>query len=96
MREKTLEQRVVRYCKARGLLERKLVSPGRSGVTDRIILGHGKVLFLELKAPGKKPAPLQEREIRLLQKHGMNAFWADNFETAQRVIDYVFGEGDLT
>ena len=38
----------------------KWVSPGNAGVPDRIVLfPSARIVFVELKAPGKKPTPLQ-------------------------------------
>lgn len=49
----------------------KFVSPGNSGVPDRLVcLPGGRVAFVELKAPGKKPTVLQERQHKLLRDLG--------------------------
>lgn len=61
MLEKTIEQALVRRVLKLGGLCEKFVSPGRRSVPDRIVtLPGGRVVFVELKAPGKKPTPLQE------------------------------------
>lgn len=78
--EAKLEAALVRECKRRGLYCRKFASPAHAGVPDRIIAGHGKVLFLELKSPGNKPTPLQQRELDELKRLGMVAAWTDTFE----------------
>ena len=62
MREKTVETKIVTAVRSRGGICMKLVSPGLAGVPDRIILlPGGQTAFAELKAPGKKPRPLQLR-----------------------------------
>ena len=49
----------------------KFVSPGMNGVPDRIVLmPDGKMAFVELKAPGKKPRPLQLKRKRMLERLG--------------------------
>lgn len=54
MREKTVEQKLVRAVKDMGGIATKFVSPGLDGVPDRLILLPGsKVGFVECKAPGK-------------------------------------------
>lgn len=54
-----------------GGLAYKFVSPGRSGVPDRlVILPGGKAHFVELKAPGKKPDIHQKREFFALSRMG--------------------------
>ena len=86
--EKSLEQKVVKYAKAMGCLCYKFTSPGNRGVPDRIIIGPtGKVLFLELKAPGKKPTPLQLHTLETLRKQGCIAHWADNYTDSTLFIE---------
>lgn len=59
MREKQVEQALVKAVKARGGICPKFVSPGLSGVPDRLVLmPHGKIAFVEVKAPKKKPKSL--------------------------------------
>ena len=94
MRESEIERKVVRYCESRGLITYKFTSPASRGVPDRIIIGHEAVLFLELKQKGKKPTPLQMREIGRINARGggfnVAAEWADSFENAVTHIDQMF------
>ena len=93
MKESELERKVVEYCRKCGLLTYKFTSPSSRGVPDRIIIGKDKVMFMELKQPGKRPTPLQYRELRRIQGHGgmhVAAMWADDIETAKALIDGVF------
>lgn len=94
MKESEIERKVVKYCKSRGLIIYKFTSPASRGVPDRIIIGHEAVLFLELKQEGKKPTPLQMREINQINARGggfnVAAEWADNYEQAVRHIDQMF------
>ena len=51
MREKAIEQKLVKAVRARGGIAPKFVSPGFSGVPDRLILlPDGKCGFVEVKA----------------------------------------------
>lgn len=60
MREKTIEQKLIKAVKNAGGIAPKLVSPGFDGMPDRMVLmPEGKFGFVEVKAPGKKPRPLQ-------------------------------------
>ena len=62
MRESEIERQLAVSVKRLGGMAVKFVSPGLDGVPDRIILLPGrKIAFVELKAPGKKPRPLQEK-----------------------------------
>lgn len=56
----------------------KFVSPGTAGVPDRICLfPGGKVFFVETKAPGKKPRPLQKKRHEELKRMGFKVYIAD-------------------
>ena len=53
----------------------KFVSPGNGGVPDRLVcLPDGRAVFVELKAPGKKPTALQRAKHRELRKMGFVVF----------------------
>lgn len=90
MTEAEIERRVIAHCQKKGLITYKFTSPAHRGVPDRIIIGRNQVLLLELKQAGRKPTPLQLREIdRINTMSGPNllATWAAGWEDACRVID---------
>ena len=88
MREGKIEAKLVRYCRKVGVLCYKFSSPSRAGVPDRILVfPDSTVVFLELKATGQKPTPLQKRELDLLTKHKARALWFDNFEDCKALVD---------
>lgn len=69
MLEKTIEAALVRKVKALGGMAEKFTSPNRRSVPDRLVtLPNGRIIFVELKAPGKKPTPnqLKDHERRKL------------------------------
>lgn len=71
MLEREVEQALVRQVRKAGGIAPKLTSPATAGMPDRlVILPQGKVCFVELKAPGKKPRPLQLRQIQRLTNLG--------------------------
>ena len=60
MREKIIEQKLATAAKNMGGICPKFVSPGFDGMPDRIVLlPCGGMGFVEVKAPGKVPRPLQ-------------------------------------
>ena len=89
MKEGKIEAKLVRYCRKKGVLCYKFNSPSRAGVPDRILVFKptGKVIFLELKATGAKPTPLQVRELKLLADHGADAYCLDTFEACASIVD---------
>lgn len=71
-REIEIEQYLVKKVKLMGGKAYKWVSPGNDGVPDRIVVWpDGRIVFVELKAPGKHPTPLQSAkhsELRRLRQ----------------------------
>ena len=88
MREKTVEQKLVKAVKSRGGICPKLVCPGFDGMPDRLILlPDGHIGFAELKAPGKKPRPLQLSRHRLLRELGYRVYVSDDPEQIGGMIN---------
>lgn len=91
MREKIIENKLKNMIKEKGGLCLKFVSPGFDGVPDRIILLPGGIIaFAELKAPGKKLRPLQERRKRQLESLGFSVFCIDNTECIGGVLNEIY------
>lgn len=87
MREKELEQLFKDRVKKRGGKAYKFVSPGTSGVPDRLVILPGnKVGFVELKAPGKKSSPEQCYQQRKLEDLGCYVAVIDSSEMIDVVI----------
>lgn len=79
--EKEIERKFIREVKKQQGLCLKFVSPDQAGVPDRLVLmPGGKIYFAELKAPGKKPRPLQRSVFRKFEKLGAAVFVIDNME----------------
>lgn len=90
MREVKVEQALVVAVRKRHGMCMKFTSPGLDGVPDRIVLlPHGKMAFIELKAPGKKLRPLQELRVKQLRDLGQQAFVIDNKEMIGGVLDEI-------
>ena len=88
MREKTIEHQLVMAAKAIGGIAPKLVSPGFDGMPDRLVLlPGGRIGFVEVKAPGETPRPLQRLRIRTLRRLGFKAFVLDSPEQIGGIID---------
>lgn len=90
MREKEVEQQLRNEMKKHGGIALKFTSPGFDGMPDRLLLfPNGRVAFVELKAPGKKPRTLQLARHRLLRKLGFKVFVIDAKEQIGDVIDEI-------
>lgn len=95
MREKIVEQKLVKAVKSRGGICPKLVCPAFDGMPDRLVLlPDGKVGFVEVKAPGQKPRPLQLSRHRLLRGLGFQVFNLDDITAIPRMLDEIGGKHD--
>lgn len=90
MREKTVEQKLVEAVKKMGGICPKWVSPGFDGMPDRIVLLPGaRIGFVEVKAYGKKPRPLQVSRHTLLRKLGFKVFVLDEPDQIGGILDEI-------
>lgn len=90
MRESDIEKALIIAVKKRGGLALKFISPGMSGVPDRLIMiKGGKLAFIELKAPGKKMRPLQIKRKRQLEELGFLVYCIDDKEQVGGVLDEI-------
>lgn len=93
MRESEIEKYLVRRVRENGGLAPKWVS-GERGVPDRIIiLPRGRVMYAEIKAPGKKPSPLQVKWADTLRALGHKCYLIDSKAGVDAFIREVFGNG---
>ena len=90
MREKTIEQKFVAAVKTVGGLALKFTSPGFDGVPDRIaLLPGGKMAFVEVKASGEKPRPLQLARHRQLRRLGFRVYVLDDESQIGGIVDEI-------
>ena len=90
MREKTIEQHLAKAVKNSGGIAPKLVSPGFDGMPDRLVLlPGGKIGFVEVKAPGKEPRPLQVARHGLLRRLGFKVYVLDAPEQIGGILDEI-------
>ena len=75
---------VKRVEKELGGMCEKFTSPGRRSVPDRIVsLPGGRLIFVELKAPGKTPSKLQQRDHERRRAMGFDVRVIDTLEDAR-------------
>nr|DAU93813.1 MAG TPA: Nuclease [Caudoviricetes sp.] len=88
MSEKEIENYLVRRIKNKKGIAYKFTSPGNSGVPDRLcLLPNGKIFFVELKSPGKKPRALQVNQITKIKKLGQRVYVVDSKEKVDEVLE---------
>lgn len=90
MREKLTEQKLVHAVKAAGGIAVKFVSSGYDGMPDRLVLfPEGKIAFVEVKAMGGQPRPLQIRRHVLLRSLGFLVYVLDDAGQIGGILDEI-------
>lgn len=74
LRERWIERAACEWAEAAGWYVRKFNSTNHRGVPDRIFIRDGRVVFIEFKGPKGKLTALQDREIKLLRRKGVEAY----------------------
>ena len=86
MRESHIEKRVCEIAKKHGWLVFKWQSTNVRGVPDRIFVRQGEIVFIEFKAPGKKPTKLQAHIHRKLREEGSKVHVIDSIEAGADLL----------
>lgn len=87
MREQNIENYLTERMKKIGGKSYKWVSPGNSGVPDRLIIfPDGQIVFVELKAPGNIPTKRQKFVHRELRKLNCNVLVIDSKKQIDNLI----------
>ena len=90
MEEASIEKRLKNEVEKIGGKSLKFVSPGTTGVPDRIVLlPHGKLIFVELKATGKKMSPIQEYRAKEYRALGFDVRCINSIEKIKELIQEV-------
>ncbi|MDH6363117.1 hypothetical protein M2139_000092 [Enterococcus sp. PF1-24] len=90
MREKEIEQKLVKAVKDMGGIALKFISPAFDGMPDRLVLlPKGKIAFVEVKAPNKTPRPLQIARHEMLQRLGFRVYVLENKEQIGGILDEI-------
>lgn len=94
MRESFIEEKLTKVVRQKGGVCWKFTSPETAGVPDRIVLmPKGNIAFVEVKAPGEKPRPLQLSRHRLLRRLGFQVYVLDALEDIDKIILEVKNDG---
>ncbi len=97
LREKQIEHSLVTATRKLGGLALKFVSPSFAGMPDRLVLlPEGKMAFVEVKAPGKKPRPLQVKRHEMLRALGFQVFVLDCASTIPGLLKKIAEGGETT
>ena len=86
MRERTIEEYLVEQAKAKGGEVRKVKWIGRHGAPDRLVMLPGRMLWVELKAPGEKVKPHQAREHERMRAMGQTVAVVDSLDEVEAML----------
>jgi Holliday junction resolvase len=87
MLEKNIERHLVQKARENGGLAIKWVAPAMAGVPDRIVFfPGGRIVFVELKAPGQRQTPIQIRVTKMLADLGADVRVIDS----KKAVDDLF------
>lgn len=93
MRESEIENYLVQRVKALGGEVRKVKWIGRRAAPDRLVMLPGciyekpwRIIWVELKAPGKKPEPHQAREHARMRDMGQRVEVIDSLEGVDELL----------
>lgn len=95
MLERDIETYLVKLCKTLGVHRDKFSSPQKRNVPDNILMYRGAVVFLELKAPGKKPNEGQQRDHARRAKAGACVRWTDSMKGVRVVLVSMSNRRDI-
>jgi len=85
--EHDVEEKLKSKVKQNGGIALKLVSPGYAGMPDRLVIfPFGKLAFIELKAPKKKPRKLQVVRHMMLRGYGFKVYVVDEVKKIDEII----------
>jgi hypothetical protein len=90
VRERNIETYLRDQVRKAGGAAMKWISPGNNGVPDRIVfLPGGRIVFVELKAPGKKPTALQQYQHDRLRDLGQLVVVIDSREGVDALMECI-------
>jgi hypothetical protein len=84
--ERDIEAYLRRQVAALGGETRKVRWIGRVGAPDRLVMLPGRILWIEIKAPGKRPTGAQLREHERMRFYGAQVEVADSFSRVDEAL----------
>ncbi|HEX9230145.1 MAG TPA: hypothetical protein VF885_26385, partial [Arthrobacter sp.] len=84
--EGVVEDHLFKQCKKLDFVCLKFTSPANSGVPDRVVIGNGMTVFLELKAPGESLRALQHEVITEMIGRGAIVRVADTIALVDKLL----------
>lgn len=86
MRERTIEAYLVKRVTEMGGEVRKVTWIARTGAPDRLVMLPGRTVWVELKAPSKKPTTRQLREHARMRAMGQVVVVIDSLDAVNELL----------
>ena len=87
MKESTIESKARTHALTLGYACYKFKSDNNRAVPDRLFINrHGVTIYIEFKAPGKKPSDAQKRKAKEMGWPVTPIFWADDLAVAKMIL----------
>lgn len=86
MKERDIEDYLVRMVKHLGGEVRKVKWVGRRGAPDRLVMLPDRTVWVELKAPGELPSKHQAREHARMRRMGQRVEVIDSLDLVDAVL----------
>lgn len=94
MLEREIERRLGARLRKAGCMFLKFVSPGATGVPDRIVIApDGRLYFIELKTDDGKLSKMQEVMISQLRAHGQAVKVLHGMRECMEFADMILSDG---
>lgn len=97
MLESSIQTAIRKHLKKDGWMVIKLISTSQNGIPDLMCIKDGRVIFFEVKQPGKKviPGGLQEYMINELRKQGVEAYEVHSVTEVKSAITHSTAEKEV-
>lgn len=92
MLESKIEKDSVAEAKKYGWWSVKLLSTLHKGLHDRMFIGHGKLVLIEYKQPGKKLSKMQEKVHKDFSDSGVKTYVATSVNETIKILEIVKNE----
>lgn len=86
MKESIIQSNIKRKLEISGWFVTKLLQTTTNGIPDLLALRDGRVVFIEVKQPGKKPTILQSYRHEQIRKKGFEVITATGFNDINHLL----------
>lgn len=92
MLESKIEKDSVKEAKKHGWWSVKLLSTLHKGLHDRMFIGHGKIVLIEYKQPGKNLSKMQEKIHKDFADSGVKTYVSRSVNETIKILESVKNE----